>query len=516
METKSRSEKAVKNVTMGLLSKAVVLVLGFIDRKFFITILGEELLGINGLFSNILLMLSLAEMGLTNVMVLSYYEPLEKHDYEKLSSLTAFYKKIYNTIAVVIALIGVILIPFLKYIVKLENPIENMVLIYLIFLANTVFSYLFIYKSTILTADQNGHIVTKTQMKFDLLRQVVQIIVLLVFNNIISYLVVKIMFVLFNNLYLMRCVDKTYPFLDLKHAEKLSKSERKNIASTIKSGFIYKISSVLLNGTDNIIISALIGTVWVGMIANYDTVITSITAFIVIIFTSLTSSLGNLNVSAEPKKKMEIFDVVLFAGFWIALIVVPCCCIMMDDLVALWLGEKYVLDDGILYAKLGMMYLSCTLNPIFSFREATGLFRKTKYMIFAGAIVNIILSLVLGKIMGVSGVLFASIMAMLVTYIWYEPVVLYREHFDSSPFIYFGKHLVNLIKLVSVVIIATILVDWLQANNWIMLFVKASFCFITVFALSFILMFKSREFVYIKRWGMRVLVKKNGKRGELS
>lgn len=516
MEEKSRSEKAVKNVTMGLLSKAVVLVLGFVDRKFFITILGEELLGINGLFSNILLMLSLAEMGLTNVMVLSYYEPLEKHDHERLSSLTAFYKKIYNIIAIAIAIIGVILIPFLKFIVKLENPIENMVLIYLIFLANTVFSYLFIYKSTILTADQNGHVVTKTQMKFDLLRQVVQIVVLLVFNNIIPYLLMKIIFVLMNNLYLMRCVDQTYPYLDLKHAGELPNSERKKIASTIKSGFVYKISSILLNGTDNIIISALIGTVWVGMLANYDTVITSITAFIAIIFTSLTSSLGNLNVSAEPKKKMEIFDVVLFSGFWIALIVVPCCCIMMDDLVVLWLGEKYVLGEGILYAKLGMMYLSCTLNPIFSFREATGLFRKTKYMIFAGAIANIILSLVLGRIMGVSGVLFASIIAMLVTYIWYEPVVLYRQHFDSNPLLYLKKHLFNFLKLLIIIISATILVDWIKVDSWLMLFVKASVCFVIVFILSLVFMFKNKEFIYIKEWGMRVLVKKSAKEGGLS
>ncbi len=507
MEVKSRSEKAVKNVAMGLLSKAVVLILGFVDRKFFITILGEELLGINGLFSNVLLMLSLAEMGLTNVMVLSYYEPLEKKDYNKLSSLTAFYKKIYNTIAAVIALIGVVLIPFLKYIVKLDNPIENMVLIYLIFLINTVLSYMFVYKSTILTADQNGHIVTGTQMKFDLLRQVLQIVVLIIFHNIIAYLMVKILVLLFNNLYLMRCVDKTYPFLDLKHAENLPRKEKNTIITTIKSGFIYKISTVLLNGTDNIIISALIGTVWVGMVANYDTVITSITAFVVIVFTSLTSSLGNLNVTAEPKKKMEIFDVVLFAGFWVALIVVPCCFVMMDDLVVLWLGEKYVLQENILIAKLGMMYLSCTLNPIFSFREATGLFRKTKYMIFAGALVNIVLSLVLGEVIGVAGVLFASIIAMLVTYIWYEPVVLYRDCFEESPILYFRKHIVNLVKLVLITVGAMLLVDWIEAGNWLMLFVKAIGCFVIVLLISFVLMFREKEFAYIKQWVMRTILK---------
>lgn len=500
MEAKTRSEKIVRNVSMGLLSKLVVLVIGFVDRKFFISILGEELLGVNGLFSNILLMLSLAEMGLTNVMVLSYYEPLAKNDYEKLNSLTAFYKRIYNTIAVVVALIGISLIPALKYIVKVETPVENMVLIYLVFLANTVMSYMFVYKSTILTADQNGYVVTQTQIKFDIGRQITQIIVLILFRDIILYLLVKVVFLLLNNLYLMRCVDKKYTFLDLKHAKPLEKEEKRKIASTIKSGFIYKVAGVLLNGTDNILISALVGTVWVGMITNYDTVITALTGFVVIIFTSLTASVGNLNITAEPKKKLEIFNVVLFVGFWIGLIVIPCCYNMIGDLVTVWLGKKYVLDNSILCVKLGMMYLSCTLNPIFSFREATGLFRKSKYMIFAGSIVNIFLSVILGLKFGAFGIILASIIAMVSTYVWYEPVILYREVFEASPLQYFSRHLINLVKLVFITFVSSKIVSYIVVDNWFMLFVKALICFCIVFVMSFLLMFRKEEFQYVMSW----------------
>lgn len=512
MNLQSRSEKMLRNVFMGIFSKVIILVIGFVDRKFFITILGEELLGINGLFSNVLLMLSLAEMGLTNVMIFSYYEPLAERDYEKLNTLTAFYKRVYNTIAIVVAVIGIILIPFLKYIIKLENPVENLILIYLIFLANTVFSYLFVYKSTILTADQNGYIVAKTQIKFDVIRQIVQILVLVFLKNIIWYLLVKVLFVLFNNLYLMKYVDKTYSFLDLKHAKKIDSSERKKIVSTIKSGFIYKISTVLLNGTDNIIISSIVGTIWVGMLANYDTVIVSITGFVVIIFTSMTSSLGNLNVMATAQKKLEIFNAMLFVGFWIAIIIVPCCYIMMDDLLAIWLGEKYVLNHQILGVKMLLMYLSCTLNPIFSFREATGLFRKSKYMIFAGSIVNIILSLGLGMKYDVFGVLLASVIAMLTTYVWYEPIVLYRDFFEASPLGYFKKHIQNFINLLIILVIGTYVMNKIPVSNWLMLFVKAVICFLVVFGVSFLLMFRRKEFFYVKQWGINIINKFKGGR----
>ena len=505
MDHKTRSEKMIRNISMGLISKIVVLVIGFIDRKFFITILGEELLGINGLFSNILLMLSLAEMGLTNVMVFSYYKPLAENDHERLNTLTSFYKKIYNAIAIIVTGIGIAIIPLLKYIVNLEQPIEHLIGIYLIFLANTVMSYLFVYKSTILTADQNGYVITRTQIRFDVLRQVVQIACLIIFRSILVYLGIKVLFVIFNNLYLMRYVDKHYSYLDLKNAKPITESDKKNIVSTIKSGFIYKLSGILLNGTDNILISAIVGTVWVGMLANYDTVIVSITGFVVIIFTSLTASLGNVNITETAEKKYQIFNIVLFAGFWIGLIVIPCCYNMMDDLVRIWLGEKYVLDKSILIIKLALMYLSCTLNPIFSFREATGLFRKSKYIIFAGSVINIILSIVFGIKWGVFGILLASIVSMAVTYVWYEPIILYRDTFEHSPVEYYVKHIVNVICLFIIVFISSSIMSRIYVDGWLMLFVKAGVCFVIVTALSCVVMCRSKEFQYIKQWVMKLL-----------
>lgn len=500
MNSESRSQKAVRNIIMGILSKIVVMVLGFVDRKVFISILGEELLGVNGLFTNVLLVLSLAELGLTNVMVFSYYKPLAEKDYDKLCSLTAFYGKVYNIIAVSVAVIGACLIPALKYIVNVEEPIENMVLIYLIYLANTVISYLFVYKSTILTADQNGYIVTSTQIRFDVFRQAAQIVFLLLTRNYIVYLVVKVLFALFNNLYLMRKVDKTYPFLDLKHAGPLDKAEKKQIATTVKSGFVYKISSVLLNGTSNIIISTFIGTVWVGYVSNYDTVITAISGVVAIIFTSMTASIGNLNVTAAPEKKKEIFDVIFFGGCWMALIVVPCCYFLMGDLITVWLGDKFVLSKGILASKLALLYFTCTLNPIFSFREALGLFRKSKYYILAGSLINIFLGIFMALHWGVAGVFSAAAIAMCSTYVWYEPIILYKEYFKSMPWQYFGKHIQIIINVLLIILIGSFLFDRINVDGWGTLFLKGIICFLTVVFMSVLSMCWRKEFKYVKQW----------------
>lgn len=494
---------------MGFASKLVILIIGFVDRKFFIDILGEGMLGINGLFSNILLVLSLAELGMTNVMVFSYYKPLAEKNYKKVSSLTYFYKKIYNSIAIIVALIGIILIPFLKFIINLEEPIENMTWIYLMFLANTVISYLFIYKSTVLTADQNGYIVSKYQMIFDVARQISQVVVLIIFRNILVYLAVKVLFAFANNLFLVKYVEKRYPFLKDKDITPLDKEEKKSIADTIKSGFIYKLAGVLLNGTDNIIISAIVGTIWIGYLANYETIFTSITAFVVVFFGSITASLGNLNITSDSNKRLEIFNILLFSGFWISRILVPCFFFLSDDLISLWIGEKFVIADSILIIKLVLVYFTCTLNPIFSYREATGLYRKSKYMIFLGSIINIALSFILGKYLGLFGVFAASAIAMLCTYIWYEPVILYREYFDSSAIDYFVRHLKNLLLLLITIAITGIISSFINADTWLMLFVKTGVCFVTVNVISFVFLWRSKEFNYLRNQVFTMIKRNN-------
>lgn len=498
MMEESRTMKSLKNIMMGFASKIVILIIGFVDRKFFIEILGEGMLSINGLFSDILLMLSLAELGMTNVMVFSYYKPLAEKNYAKVASLTSFYKKIYNTIAAAVALIGIILIPFLKYIVNLEEPIEHMTLIYLLFLANTVISYLFVYKSTVLTADQNGYIASKYQIVFDIIRQIVQIGVLVVFKNVLIYLGVKVLFAFAYNLFLVKYVEKRYAFLNVKDTEPLEKEDKLYIAKTIRSGFIYKMAGVLLNGTDKIIISSVVGTIWIGYLANYDTVFTSFTAFVVVFFSALTASLGNLTITSDAKKRLEIFNVMLFSGFWISRILVPCFFFLTGDLISLWIGEKFVIADSIVAVKLAMVYCTCTLNPIFSYREATGLYRKSKYMIFMGSIINIVLSLILGRYWGVFGVLLASIIAMLCTYIWYEPIILYHDYFEASPLDYFIRHAKNIVLLAITMIVTGCIASFITADTWLMLFVKAAICFITVNAISILFLWRSKEFEYLR------------------
>lgn len=488
-----RLEKAKRNVFLGIVNKLVVILLEFISRKVFINYLGAELLGVNGVFVNLIQCLSLAELGINNVVAFSYYKPLACNDKKKLAALNSFYKKAYNVIAVIVAGIGILLIPFLDYIINTDIQIENLTYIYLLYLIDTVFSYFCVYKATVLNADQRGYVLSEYEMFFNTVRTIMQIVSLVLWKNFLIYLTIKIIFSVLTNFAKARQVDRDYPYIN--ENVDLDVEEKKEIISTIKSGFIYKIASVLLNSTDNILISVLCGTVWVGLLSNYITISMAVTSFITIAFGNLTASIGNLVVEEDNKKKADVFNELFIVSNWLGTVCFCCTMLLCNDFVELWLGSEYIMDDSIVLPKIMMLYYSCVMQPIFSYREALGLYTKTKYSMLVAAGVNLVLSIIMGKIWGVSGILAASLLAVLFTYFWYEPVILYKQCFFCSAKTYFFQFFRN-------VIITALCYEGLKRiplmgirNNWMTWILKAVIYFTLSNLACFLLYRKSPVFL---------------------
>lgn len=492
---KNRTRQAEVNIVYGLISKILIMLLEFVSRYFFINYLGSELLGINGVFTNVIQCLSLAELGMNNVAMFSYYKPLAEHDIRKLSALNAFYQKIYNGIAIVVTAIGLLLIPFLKYIINTDVKIHNIALIYLLFLADTVVSYLCIYKITILNADQNAYIGTRYDIILNTIRTICQIVSLILFRNFIIYLAIKIAFSVLGNLLKARKVDSEYSFTQVR--ESLSAGEKKTIFETIKSGFIYKLSAVLLNSTDNLLISSIVGTIWVGLLSNYITICTAVTSFVTIAYNNLTASVGNLVTTENKGKKLEIFNVMSMTSNWIAFVCFSCTLIFCDEFISLWLGTEYVMDFSVVLPKVMMLYIGCVMQPIFSYREALGLYTKTKYVMLLSAIMNIVLSIAMGKVWGTSGILIASLIAMCTTYFWYEPYVLFRDCFESSVFPYYVRIVLNIFLCSISTVLLYKLNSVLPFNGWGVMIIKGIIVFIIVNVECFVIYGKTKEFKFI-------------------
>ena len=495
MNLQTRTHNSIRNIIFGLANQVIVLLLNFVSRTVFIRVLGAEYLGINGLFLNIVTVLSLMDLGIGNAMVYSFYKPIAKNDHDKIAALISFYKKMYNLIALLVLIIGIMIIPILNLIVKTDNDIPLLKLYYILFLFNTVLSYLFVYKSSIITADQKQYLVNMYSSVFTAIKTIAQLLVLLITGNYILYLVINFMFTFINNIAIAVKADKMYPFIRKK--SNLEKFEKISILNNIKSMFLYKICGVLLNGTDNIIISMLVGTIWVGYYSNYSMLITAVSNFITIVFTSMYASIGNMVQKSDEKRKYEIFNIILMIGFWITIISTSCFSTLINDFIELWAGREYVFDNHIVIAIIINFYLFCVLNPIWSFRDATGLFKKTKYIMLFTAVINIVLSIILGKIFGVFGVLISTAISRLVTYFWYEPVVLYKDFFGKSSKEYFGKQILFAIVTITSVIICLGCGSILKDVTWINLIIKTVLCFIVSNLCFIVINMKTDEFKYI-------------------
>ncbi|MBE5958144.1 MAG: transporter [Lachnospiraceae bacterium] len=472
----SRTVKTMKNISFTFANQILMLVLSFVSRTIFIRVLGVEYLGISGLFADVLGLLSMADLGINSAMAYSFYKPLAEKDYKKMAALTSFYKVIYNGIAIVVTFAGLLVTPFLRNIVNLERDIPNLEIYYLLSLAGIVVSYLCVYKTSVIVADQNNYIVTKINMVINIVKTVLQIIFLLIVRNYIVFLMISVAANIINNLIASRKSEKMYPFI--RNKEKLLREEKREIFNNIKSMVVFKLSSVMLNATDNILISTIVGTIAVGYYSNYQLVMKKINVLYTTVFSSMVASIGNLIVKENAKKRYEIFRCELSIIFLISGVVVPCYTILINDLIRLWLGKNFIFDNVTVIAIAMNMYLSCVLQPVWSYREATGMFRKTKWVMFLCACLNIVLSILLGYKIGIAGILFASSISRLLTSFWIDPWLLYRDFFERSSKGYFKDMFINFSIIVALIFGLGTVGSIYEVNNWIEMFIKSGIVFV--------------------------------------
>lgn len=447
----SRTKRASRNVVIGVLSKLIVMIFAFSTKTLFIRLLGVEYNGVNGLYGNILAVLALSELGVGNVLNYSLYSALRNKDTDKVKSLVSYFRRIYYGIALAVSLIGLALVPFLHYIINSDLPIDELITYYLLYLANSVASYFVVYKTTVIIADQNNYISSVCEIAATILMYVAQIVYLLLFKDFLGYLIIQVSCTVLKNALLNFITNKKYPFLKHLSRDKniLPQEDKTKIVDNIKSTFLYKIAAVILNNTDNILISIIVGTVYVGYYSNYYMVISYITVFIGIFITGITASLGNLNSENNNEASYRMFNILSLIFSFIGTICSCCLINCFQPFVKIWIGQDNVMNFSWVVVIVLNLYLNTLMNPIWMFRETMGLFKQVKFIMLITAALNILFSIVLGHIFGVPGILAATFIAKIASQYWYEPTVLFKK-LDKPVKLFY----VNQIKQIIIMLLA--------------------------------------------------------------
>ncbi len=468
--SESRVKKSMKNSAVGIASQLILSIIAFVSRTVFINTLGVEYLGVSSLYSNILNMLSLSDLGIYTVMLFSLYKPLANKDESKIAALITYYKKLYWIIAGVVLFLGLGCIPFLNFLIK-DSTFEyrELLIYYILYLMISLCSYIAVSKVTLLRADQNAYIVQISTTATTICMDIIQIVLLLTTRNFLLYLIMQIAFVLGNNIILSLIADRKYPFLKKKSCVSNKKELHDSILKNIKSTLIYKVSGMMMNSTDNILISVILGTAVVGYYSNYVTIFSLVNKFIMILINAIMASIGNFLAIKSKEEKYNLFNVLLLGFYFIATLCCGCYLCGMQDFISIWIGEEFLLSKSFLYALVFYRFVYCVIHPLWMFRESSGLFIYTKYVTLFAAVVNIVLSVILGNIMGLSGIIVATAISYLVTVFWYEPKVMCKNMFFSKFSEYCKKTIILVATSVPCLIIGWGLGYWETDSIFILL-----------------------------------------------
>lgn len=492
-----RVRNSLINIVTGLMGQLILTLTGFASRTVFIMILGSTYLGVSGLFSNVLTLLSFAELGIGQAIIFSLYKPIAEHNEERICSLMRLYERVYRFLFCFVLGVGLLLLPVLPYIIRDIDSIPNIRVIYVLYVANSAMSYLFAYRSSFITASQKNYIINCVTLCCNILMCATQIVALLVFRNYFVYLGIQIVFGFIPNIVSYIYSGRIFPFLKRKDIPALPGSELKKITENVKALIFYKVGTLALNSTDNIIISTYIGIVSVGIYSNYTLLTTTVSGFLSSIFSNLTASIGNLNAQESTEKKLFMFSVINLATFWFYSVCAVCLLVCMTPFIHVWIGDEYVLPLSVSIIIALNVYIGGMLFAPFNYRQTMGIFAEGKWRPIISAIINIVVSIIFAKWWGLAGVLWGTAVARLTTNVWFDPYLVFKRGLNASPFPYFIDYGFKMVSFVAMAAICCRMTGYIPDDGILWVLLKAVVAFSISNFVVFLLYFRSKEFKYL-------------------
>lgn len=494
----SRTKNSFYNVCSSLLEYFFKIILVFVTRTIFIKKLGTEYLGLDGLFTNILSIMSITELGLSSAIIFGLYKPLVKKDTKKINILMYVYKKCYLYIGVVILILGLILMPFLPNFINSTYNFGNIYIIFFLYLLQTLSTYwVLAYKEAILIADQKKYKLVIITNSILFLKFILQLISLLFFKSFELFIIFGIITTVIRNRLVAYIVNKNYPYLKKYNKEKLPQKEKKDLIKNVIGMSMYKISSTIMTSTDNIVISAFISLTITGIYSNYLLIVSNIRLVLNSIFNSVTASVGNLYAEGDKKKSEFIFRCINFLNFWIFGFVAICLWELLNPFITLWVGEEYIFNKIIVLVVVLNFITDGLQQAVILYKDACGLFWKGKLRPVFSAISNIIISVILVRFLGILGVILGSIISRMITTWWFDPYLVYHNAFQMSQ----KKYYIRYFKSLLIIIMSALLIDSLTLfiNNIILIFaIKLILCLIIPNIIFWLFNKNTEEFTYLK------------------
>jgi O-antigen/teichoic acid export membrane protein len=405
----SRTDNAKKNAISGVVNKVLLLLLGFVVRTLFIHKLGTEILGLNSFFTSLLMVLNMAELGFSSAVTFSLYKPLAEMDYTAVRAYLTYYKNVYKVIGIVVIVVGIVLLPFIPYLIKGSYPDNiNVHTLFVMFFVNTSISYLFWgYKAVLLSALQKHRILSNIDTALSVIKSALQIVMILYFKNYYYYVACLLLATILNNVIVKYVSDRFYS--EYAGTGNLDEKQKKAIVKKVGGLAIGKISATARNSFDNIVLAMFAGLIDVAIYSNYYYVINLVLGFITVFTQAMAAGIGNSVVAETAQKNYDDFKKFYFLFGWVGAFCTISILCLYQPFMELWVGKNLVLGENVMFLFVCYFYIlqSGQLRSLYS--RASGIWWELRYFAICEAILNLLLNFVLGYYFGMKGILIATI-----------------------------------------------------------------------------------------------------------
>ena len=500
-----RSWNVARNALVGMACQILMLLLAFVVRTIFIRTLSEEYLGLTSLFASVLDLLNLSELGLSTAIIYALYQPIAEHDVGKIVSLMRFYRNAYRVVGLAVLLMGLLFLPYMDDIIHTSVSSINIYLVYVMYLAQAVFSFwFFAYKSVLLTASQNEFLVSFSTSLSKMTASVLQIFFLWTLQDMPEtafyvFVGIGIMSNLGVNFIASMIVDRRFPFINQEFPTSISSSDRKAIFKNVLGSAIYRVCNAVNTSVSNILISAYVNLASVGLYANYMLLHRGITTLLGALYRPFTASIGNLNVLESNKRKEFIFDCLHLLTFWVSGICGVGMWVLYNPFVGgVWLDRNWLLSHMEVSIIVLRFWMDACMGPVIWFREAAGLFWKARYRYLMTLVVNLSTSIYFLAVldMGILGVLVGALLSDCVRII-IDPIIVFSEVFQKPPWEYYRAYIRSVFLAIGTAIIVQEICSLWDSYSVLGFSIAVLACFMLPNLFWWLLFHRTREYQYL-------------------
>lgn len=429
-----RTKNGVRNIIAAVINRSILTIMPFAVRTIIVKALGSEFLGLNGFFTSVLMVLNLAELGFGSALVYSMYKPIVENDETKICALLALYKKIYVRIGLIILLVGSLLILFVSNFINGEMPSSvNIYIIYIIYLLNTIVSYIFFAdRRALIVAYQRSDITSNINSIISIVLYSTQITVLIAFKNYYIYVFAFPIFTIIENILVALRTKKDY--IHLKAYGDVSTEEKKKILTHVKGLAIQNFCSASRNAFDSIVISMYLGLTAIAIYNNYYYIMNAIHAFLYQIPNSIRATVGNSIASESVQKNFKDFNVMTLIYQWSSGWCLCCLLCLYQPFMKIWMGEQLMASFLTVILLCLYFFELCMSDIIALYKDGAGLWWHGRYRTIIEALANLILNFVLGRFFGINGIIIATIVTMTLIGHGYGGYIVFHYYFKSEKY----------------------------------------------------------------------------------